>query len=351
MARNYGNRQGTPNDPSSSSAAGSWISTTEVSRQKNLVKWPIVLPGAPPVPVGTYVYALSSGVSDTVVDSGEYLIANGAQVSRTTYPALYALCGSTYGNGDGSTTFNIPNANESHAYLKSTVTSGSALSTLQGSGVLPSHTHTITGIATTTSLSTNNNGPPRTPRNATGSPTRYTGFSGSPGGNESRRRENTVLIAAQDISQIVPGLIFPVSLPLNQVEFESIVPDSVLIASGQAISRALNPSLFQQVGTLYGSGDGSTTFNLPDLRGLFMKGISNPVNISGVLPSGYLVDVIARHHHAVGGSYLAPTSEAQGFGNQNVGQYLVAPATGGSSVGGNENRPANFSVVWCLTGG
>ena len=109
--------------------------------------------------------------------------------------------------------------------------------------------------------------------------------------------------------------------------------------------------MFENIGTKYGSGDGSTTFNLPDLRGLFMKGISNPVNISGVLPSGYLVDEIARHHHAVGGSYLAPSSEAQGFGNQNTGQFLVSPATSASNIGSNEGRPANFSVVWCITGG
>jgi len=37
-----------------------------------------------------------------------YLICNGAAVSRTTYAALYAIIGTTYGTGDGSTTFNLP---------------------------------------------------------------------------------------------------------------------------------------------------------------------------------------------------------------------------------------------------
>ena len=38
-----------------------------------------------------------------------YLLCNGAAVSRTTYSALYAVLGTTFGSGDGSTTFNLPN--------------------------------------------------------------------------------------------------------------------------------------------------------------------------------------------------------------------------------------------------
>lgn len=38
-----------------------------------------------------------------------WLLCNGAAVSRTSYAALFAVCGTTYGAGDGSTTFNLPN--------------------------------------------------------------------------------------------------------------------------------------------------------------------------------------------------------------------------------------------------
>jgi len=40
-----------------------------------------------------------------------------------------------------------------------------------------------------------------------------------------------------------------------------------LICSGQAVSRTVNASLFSLIGTSFGAGDGSTTFNLPDMRG------------------------------------------------------------------------------------
>lgn len=44
----------------------------------------------------------------TTIPSG-YLLCNGQAVSRTTYSALYSICGTTYGTGNGSTTFNVPN--------------------------------------------------------------------------------------------------------------------------------------------------------------------------------------------------------------------------------------------------
>jgi hypothetical protein len=46
--------------------------------------------------------------SSTTIPLG-YLLADGAEVSRTTYAALFLAIGSYYGDGDGSTTFNVPN--------------------------------------------------------------------------------------------------------------------------------------------------------------------------------------------------------------------------------------------------
>lgn len=76
-----------------------------------------------------------------------WLLANGAAVSRTTYATLYALIGTTFGAGDGSTTFNLPNytnnmpvgAGSSYALAS---TGGSATTTISSSN-LPSHTHSI----------------------------------------------------------------------------------------------------------------------------------------------------------------------------------------------------------------
>lgn len=53
------------------------------------------------------------------------------------------------------------------------------------------------------------------------------------------------------------------------------VPSGWLMCSGQAISRSTYSSLFSELGTTFGSGDGSTTFNVPDLRGRFPLGLDN----------------------------------------------------------------------------
>jgi microcystin-dependent protein len=48
------------------------------------------------------------------------LLCDGAEVSRTTYEALYLVIGTYYGEGDESTTFNLPNLTpENEAYVAS----------------------------------------------------------------------------------------------------------------------------------------------------------------------------------------------------------------------------------------
>lgn len=49
-------------------------------------------------------------------------------------------------------------------------------------------------------------------------------------------------------------------------------PSGFLYCNGTAISRSTYSALFAEVGTAFGTGDGSTTFNLPDLRGRFLRG-------------------------------------------------------------------------------
>lgn len=49
-------------------------------------------------------------------------------------------------------------------------------------------------------------------------------------------------------------------------------PDGWLMCFGQAVSRTTYANLFAKIGTIYGAGDGSTTFNLPDCRGRVAAG-------------------------------------------------------------------------------
>jgi microcystin-dependent protein len=68
-----------------------------------------------------------------------YLLCAGAAVSRTTYAALFAIVGTTFGVGDGSTTFNLPNYTNRMPY-------GTTVGTTGGSAdaVVVSHNHSAT---------------------------------------------------------------------------------------------------------------------------------------------------------------------------------------------------------------
>jgi len=72
-----------------------------------------------------------------------YLICDGTAISRTTYAALFAIIGSIWGNGDGSTTFNLPDLRQKFPMGKAASGTGA---TLAGTGGAIDHTHTYTQV-------------------------------------------------------------------------------------------------------------------------------------------------------------------------------------------------------------
>lgn len=53
--------------------------------------------------------------------------------------------------------------------------------------------------------------------------------------------------------------------------YATVAPDGWLLCDGSAISRSAYANLFNKIGTSYGAGNGSTTFNVPDFRGTFLR--------------------------------------------------------------------------------
>jgi len=82
------------------------------------------------------------------IPAGGFLWCNGAAVSRTTYSALFAILGTVYGVGDGSTTFNLPNFTGKFPRGNSAGVGGGADSHGHATSQ-PAHTHTFTGTAHT----------------------------------------------------------------------------------------------------------------------------------------------------------------------------------------------------------
>ena len=68
------------------------------------------------------------------------------------------------------------------------------------------------------------------------------------------------------------GMVSPFAGPVESI------PAGWLLCDGSEISRTEYANLYDAIGVCWGVGDGSTTFNLPDLRGMFLRGVSGDSN-------------------------------------------------------------------------
>lgn len=108
-------------------------------------------------------------------------------------------------------------------------------------------------------------------------------------------------------------------------------PAGWFLCQGQAISRTTYSELFAVIGTSFGSGDGSTTFNLPDLREATTKGVglngksNNHYDSDGVALGEFVEDRIQTHNHALG------LSTTTGSNNNTLPNMTIA--SGGNTIG------------------
>ena len=89
-------------------------------------------------------------------------------------------------------------------------------------------------------------------------------------------------------------------------------PAGWLKANGAAVSRTAYAALFAAIGTTYGAGDGRSTFNLPDLRGEFIRGWDDGRGVDSPRPMGSAqVDAVRQHYHGIG--YISPNNDDGAF--------------------------------------
>jgi len=115
------------------------------------------------------------------------------------------------------------------------------------------------------------------------------------------------------------------------------VPTGWLHCDGSAVSRTTYSLLYSKIGDTYGVGDGSTTFNLPDLQDEFIRGSSD------TLPVGNKQDdEFKAHTHLVGGSASKVAT------NSNQAKFPGSATIDSSSTGGEETRPRNVAMLYCI---
>lgn len=136
-------------------------------------------------------------------------------------------------------------------------------------------------------------------------------------------------------------------------------PHGWLAANGAAVSRTTFAHLFAIVGTRYGAGNGSTTFNLPDLRGEFVRGWDNGRNVdAGRALGSWQQDEFRSHNHVYRRSHITNTvAWEHREANRDAGAALYDGDgrfdDGGDRVttaaaGGVETRPRNVALLACI---
>lgn len=143
----------------------------------------------------------------------------------------------------------------------------------------------------------------------------------------------------------------------------SSAPTGYLICNGEAVSRTTYAALFAVIGTTYGAGNGSTTFNLPDLRGLFVRGLDSGRGIdSGRTLGSYQDSDNKSHNHGVndpghvhGGVQNGQASTGRSTSVDQPPAVFSFGSTWGattgiwlSASGGAESRPRNLALNYII---
>lgn len=129
-------------------------------------------------------------------------------------------------------------------------------------------------------------------------------------------------------------------------------PAGWLACNGQAVSRTTYSELFAVIGTTFGVGDKTATFNLPDLRGEFIRGWDNS---RGVDPSrgfgSYQTDDFKSHTHLVKEGSVNPswpTNQTESIVSGDDFTRLVSYQSTTTATGGSETRPRNIAFLPCI---
>ena len=170
----------------------------------------------------------------------------------------------------------------------------------------------------------------------------------------------------------------PQAVPTGSVHLmaSTTVPSGYEKCNGQALSRTVYADLFAEIGTAFGAGDGSTTFNVPDLRGEFVRGWDDSRGVdSGRNFATAQSDQNKQHNHSASATstvsdpghnhvYIDQQAHNEGYrpwkaGDNDCGQrnkntnnaftgISVSTSVTVANDGGNEARPRNIAMMYVI---
>ncbi len=137
--------------------------------------------------------------------------------------------------------------------------------------------------------------------------------------------DGTAKFRVRTVFQMPSGAVLPFA--------GNTVPKGWLLCNGQAVSRTDYDELFGVIGTTYGTGDGSTTFNLPNLVDKFVEGGST----SGAVKSAGLPNITGRWTNEI---YYIPNGTG-------IGAYTIdwGSRTGGYALSSDSSSKKTYATM------
>lgn len=159
----------------------------------------------------------------------------------------------------------------------------------------------------------------------------------------------------------IQTLINAKAVPAGAVQHFAMAaaPTGWIKANGAAVSRSTYAALFSAIGTTFGAGDGTTTFNVPDLRAEFIRGLDDlrGVDANRTLGSAQ-IDAFQGHHHSFSSGqnttsgtatsgYLTDVTSTVTSTYAKAGSPL-ADGVNGAPRTAQETRPRNIALLACI---
>lgn len=358
------------------------------------------LDSLPSTPEGSPIAGIVYPFAGETIPEG-FLICDGEAYSRDDYAELFEAIGTTYGEGDGTTTFNVPD-------LQTRVPVGAGVDYELGEvGGEAEHTLTVNEMPSHNhSLKQNNNEGSNTAWISSVTNVKYTLSTeniNSTGGDQPHNNMQPYTVVNYIISTGKSADARPMTISETTVQSSAVAgmvypfagdgdPEGFLLCDGSEYSRTEYAKLFDAIGTTYGSGDGSTTFNVPNLESRVIIGESDDYALGatgGEAEHTLTVDEMPSHTHnltnpamvwntnvtdgvkmestnqrwkatdQLGVNAITNTGGSQPHNNMQpyvVMRYFISTGEGGVVSGDNSSAvygitPADYVVEWGQTDG
>lgn len=188
-------------------------------------------------------------------------------------------------------------------------------------------------------------------------------FTGTPAAPTASSGTSTTQIATTAFAMGAAALVMPSGAMLQWPTASA--PTGFLLCTGAAVSRTIYAALFAVIGTTFGAGDGTTTFNLPDFDNRFAVGAGDLYAVGAT--GGSKDAVVVTHNHTLtdpththgvgegsrfggGSGYTSGDDETSTVNNYSTSQAAstgITIASAGES-GTNKNLPPYLGVYFII---